>query len=77
MDHGMTSDAQPTWRKPAGAFIMIAMIVALCVVVGSWSDQISRLPMLAQVPLYLFLGLVWIAPLGPLLLWMETGKWRR
>jgi hypothetical protein len=30
---------------------------------------------LAQLVIYLFLGIIWIAPLKPLLRWMELGRW--
>lgn len=66
----------PTWRKPAGMFIILAMITILAGIVASQASMIGRLPIWAQAILYLILGTVWIAPLRPLLIWMETGKWR-
>jgi hypothetical protein len=70
------SSPPPSWRKPAGIFGMLAMIAVLAFVLGSFSAEIGRLPVLAQAALYLIAGVVWIAPLRPLLIWMETGKWR-
>ncbi len=67
---------EPSWRKPAGIFMILGLITALAILVGSFSGPIGRLPVLAQVAVYLFAGTIWIAPLRPLLLWMETGKWR-
>jgi hypothetical protein len=67
---------RPAWRKPAGVGIILAMIVLLGWAIGSFASDISRLPILLQALLYLVAGIVWIAPLGPLLRWMETGKWR-
>jgi len=66
----------PSWRKPAGIFIMIGLITVVAVLVGSFTRQISALPGVAQGMIYTFAGIIWIAPLRPLLLWMETGKWR-
>ncbi len=66
----------PTWRKPAGMGIVLMLIALLAFVLGSFSKEIGALPMLIQALLYLIAGIVWIAPLRPLLLWMETGKWR-
>jgi hypothetical protein len=43
--------------------------------VASFSGSIGRLPILLQTLLYLVLGVIWIAPLKPLLRWMETGRW--
>ncbi|MBK6706362.1 MAG: DUF2842 domain-containing protein [Sphingomonadales bacterium] len=66
----------PTWRKPAGMFIILTMIAVLAGIVASQSHLIGRLPIWVQAIVYLILGTVWIAPLRPLLIWMETGKWR-
>lgn len=67
---------EPSWRKPAGAFAILALIALVALVVGSLSDWIGRLPVLAQMLVYLVAGIVWIAPLKPLLRWMETGRWQ-
>ena len=70
---------QPSWRKPVGLFIILALILGWAVLVGSLSGQIGTLPMWLQVPVYIVLGLIWIwiLPLKRLLAWMETGRWRR
>lgn len=70
------NNPEPTWRKPAGMLLILFIIASWAVVVASLSSWISALPALAQAPIYLFLGIVWIAPMKPLLLWMETGRWR-
>lgn len=66
----------PTWRKPAGMFAILLLILVWVVLVASFSQQIGSLPVLAQALVYVVLGIVWIAPLKPLLRWMETGRWR-
>ena len=70
---------KPSWRKPVGMFIILGLIALWAVLVGSLSGPIGHLPMVVQVPVYIFLGLVWIwiLPLKRLLAWMETGRWRR
>ena len=55
---------------------MIALIAALAVAVGSISTWLATLPFALQMLIYVVVGVIWIAPMGPLLLWMETGKWR-
>ena len=55
---------------------MIALIAVLAIAVGSVSTWLATLPFAVQMLIYAFLGVIWIAPMGPLLLWMETGKWR-
>ncbi|MET0248833.1 MAG: DUF2842 domain-containing protein [Sphingobium sp.] len=70
---------EPSWRKPAGMFAILALILIWAVLVGSLSGLIGQLPMIVQVVVYTFLGIVWIwiLPMRPLLAWMETGRWRR
>ena len=66
----------PTWRKPAGMFIILALIVIWCALVGSLSGTVGRWPGVLQLGFYLGTGMLWIAPLKPLLRWMELGRWR-
>lgn len=70
---------QPSWRKPVGTFIIVGLIALWAIMIGSLSSLIGGLPMIAQVPVYIFLGLIWIwiLPLKRLLAWMETGRWRK
>lgn len=80
MDHRMNDTPhQPSWRKPAGAFLILALIVLWAALVLLASPWIERLPALAQAPVYIVLGLAWIwaLPLRRLLVWMETGRWRQ
>lgn len=66
----------PSWRKPAGMFMILGMIAVLAAIVGSFSAQLARLPAPVQGLVYVFCGIAWIAPLKPLLRWMETGSFR-
>lgn len=66
----------PSWRKPAGIFLILLLILTWSVIVASASGAISSLHWAAQIPIYAAAGIVWILPLKPLLIWMETGKWR-
>ncbi|MEW9856785.1 DUF2842 domain-containing protein [Novosphingobium sp. M1R2S20] len=67
---------QPTWRIPVGvlgivlglALYGLAIAVLVAPLIGSW-------PALAQAPIYLVLGIIWILPLRRYLIWMETGRW--
>jgi hypothetical protein len=69
-------EVSASWRKPVGALAIVLLILVWVVAVASFSGQIGALPVLAQALIYLALGIVWIAPLKPLLRWMETGRWR-
>ncbi|TNE42902.1 MAG: DUF2842 domain-containing protein [Sphingomonadales bacterium] len=72
----MTDPNQPSWRKPAGIFLILGLIAFWALLISSFSPVIGTLPGWAQIPVYLVSGIIWIAPLRPLLQWMETGRWR-
>lgn len=72
----MTDPNQPSWRKPAGIFLILGLIALWALLISSFSPAIGALPGWAQIPVYLVSGIIWIAPLRPLLQWMETGRWR-
>ena len=67
---------KPSWRKGAGIAVLLLLIVLLAVLVASFSGMIGRWPVLGQALFYLVIGVIWIAPLRPLLRWMETGRFR-
>lgn len=67
---------EPSWRKPVGMFMILGLIALLALVVGSLSPWIGQLHILLQTLVYLVAGIAWIAPLKPLLRWMETGEFR-
>ena len=66
----------PSWRKPAGMFIILALILVWVVLIASFSSIIGGWHWTVQLVVYLVAGIVWILPLKPLLRWMETGTWR-
>ena len=68
---------EPTLRKPLGILAIMAFISLWAVIVVSAWPWIGALPMLAQAIVYLVAGIAWIAPLGPILRWMETGRLRK
>ncbi len=69
----------PSWRKPVGMLVIMGLLTLWAVMVGSLSSLIGQLPVWAQVPVYIVLGVawLWILPLKHLLRWMETGIWRK
>jgi hypothetical protein len=68
---------RPSWRKPAGMFLILALIGGWTAIVVSLSPWVGTWPVLVQAIFYLVAGIIWIAPLKPLLRWMELGTWRR
>ena len=70
------ADPQPSWRKPAGMFLILTLIAVWTIIVVSVSPWVGTWPVLVQGIFYLVAGIIWIMPLKPLLRWMELGKWR-
>jgi hypothetical protein len=67
---------KPTWRKPAGIFLILLLIAGWAALVASGADLLAGLPWPVHALYFVVAGIVWILPLKPLLRWMETGKWR-
>jgi hypothetical protein len=66
----------PTWRIPIGIIgLFIALIVYGVLIAVYLSEMISAWPGWAQTVIYIFLGVIWLLPLGRFLIWMETGSW--
>ena len=70
----MREPPPPTWRKPVGILMLLLGLVIYAGLVAGLSGPISGLPVLAQVPIYAALGIVWLLPLRRFLIWMETGR---
>lgn len=68
---------EPTWRIPVGLMgLLIGLLIYGIVIARYLPDLIGDWPTLFQTVVYIFLGLVWLLPLGRFLKWMETGNWR-
>ena len=67
---------RPSWRKPVGMLAILALISVWVFAIVSLSGYIGQIHILAQAFVYLIAGIVWIAPLRPLLIWMETGSFK-
>ena len=68
----------PSWRKPAGALLILALLFGWTLLVVQLSEAVSRTPWPVQALFYLVAGIawLWVLPLRRLLAWMETGRWR-
>ncbi len=67
---------QPTWRIPAGVLALVIALAAYVLGIAVWlGPWLSDWPALAQFPVYVLLGVVWLLPLRRFLIWMETGRW--
>jgi len=69
--------SEPTWRIPFGILAMCLGLAAYGVAIARYvAPLIVNWPGLAQLPVYVVLGVIWIAPLRRFLMWMELGRWR-
>jgi hypothetical protein len=66
---------EPSWRKPAGVIGLLLYLTLYAGVVAAFADVLALLPGWLMLLVYLVLGIAWIAPLRPLFLWMNTGRW--
>jgi membrane protein implicated in regulation of membrane protease activity len=76
MDRLPMNPASPTWRKPAGIFLILLLIAVWAAIVATGAELIGNVPWPVQAVYFIVAGIVWILPLKPLLRWMETGYWR-
>ncbi|MEA3034743.1 MAG: hypothetical protein QOH04_502 [Sphingomonadales bacterium] len=67
---------EPSWRKPVGILLILALIAAWAVIVATLADRLPGMPWPVRALFFTFAGIVWILPLKPLLRWMESGRWR-
>lgn len=67
---------EPTWRIPVGVLLLLIGLGAYGLAIATFLPPwIGAWPALAQAPIYLLLGVVWLLPLRRFLIWMETGRW--
>lgn len=68
---------EPTLRIPMGILGLLAALLVYGGLIARYlAPLIQHWPALAQTPVYIVLGVVWLLPLRGFVLWMETGRWR-
>jgi hypothetical protein len=72
----VANSAQPSGRKLVGIALILLLIVLWAAFVASLAPIVGRWPILLQAPFYLAMGVAWIAPLRPVIRWIESGRWR-
>jgi hypothetical protein len=65
-----------SWRKPFGIFSILLLITVWAVLIASLSGFVGKWNIAFQSIFYMIAGIIWILPLKPLLLWMETGSFK-
>ncbi len=68
----------PSWRKPAGMLIILALLLVWCAAVVSLSGVVGRWHRALQLGFYIAAGIawLWVLPMRRMLSWMETGRFR-
>lgn len=56
--------------------LLAALLLYGTLVAALVAPLMAGWPVLAQLPAYVVLGVVWLLPLGRFMTWMETGRWR-
>ncbi len=69
-------DYKPSWRKPVGMLLILAIVALWAIVIASFSEVIGGWPGWLQAIFYVVAGIVWIFPVRPLLTWMELGRFK-
>lgn len=62
---------QPSIRKPLGVLAILAGLAVYGTLIAGFAPYFATLPKAAQALVYLILGLAWLLPLRPLLVWMN------
>ena len=67
----------PSWRKPVGMFLIVALIAIWAVLSISIIELLSA-PEWINMILYVVAGFawLWVLPMKRLLRWMELGIWK-
>ena len=75
----VVSPMNPRLRKLVGGAAMLAFVVVYALIAMALADSrpVNAAPELARTAIYVVLGLAWIAPMMPLIVWMEHGRFTR
>ena len=69
----------PRTRKLVGAAAMLAFVLIYALLAMALADSrpVNEAPELWRTAVYIVLGLAWILPMMPLIVWMERGRLTR
>lgn len=63
-------------RRPLGILGLCLFLVGYAVAAVSIAEPVLRLHPLLQAPVWLVIGIAWVVPVRPVLVWIETGRIR-
>jgi hypothetical protein len=67
----------PSLRRPLGIIGLIVFLFFYALAAVWLAEPVARLNVLVQLPVWLLLGVAWVVPVRPILVWIETGRWGR
>lgn len=67
----------PSLRRPLGILGLLLFLFAYAGLVVELATPLAGLHPLLQLPVWLVLGVAWVIPFRPVLVWIETGRLRR
>lgn len=73
----MHEELKPKWRNGVGIMLIMLIILFWALAVLLLSPLLRQLPFFVEMLVYAAAGICWIFPVRPMLIWMETGRWRR
>jgi hypothetical protein len=78
MDRVPLTPTKPSWRKPAGIFLILALLAGWAVATVMLVEA-ADLPGWAGALVFVGAGFawLWLLPMKRLLRWMELGRWRK
>ena len=62
---------EPSIRKPVGILTIVVGLIVYGGLIAAFAGPLATLPKLVQTLVYLVLGVAWLLPLRPLLVWMN------
>ncbi len=69
----------PRTRKLFGGAVMLGFVLVYALVAMALADSrpVSQAPEILRTTIYVVLGLAWVLPMMPLIVWMERGRLTR
>lgn len=66
----------PNLRAPLGILALLFLILVYALFAVWLFEPVTALHPLLQLPIWIMLGVAWVFPARPLIVWIVTGNWR-
>jgi hypothetical protein len=64
----------PSLRRPLGIIGLLLFLFFYALAAVWVAEPVASLPILVQLPVWLLLGVGWVLPFRPIMVWIETGR---